>query len=141
MRFQLLATLGSLDTPAAQAAQERLLLAGLEDEWLQVAALSASSDRAMAYLASALRPGSPFTAAESAGRSRFFDRLGGVVAARQQPDELARAIAAATDRDDCSVFHRLMDVLEKPYQYRPELALYATPPRPEEVVRQTFCGT
>ena len=97
VRFQLLATLGSLDTPASQAAQERLLLAGLEDDWLQVAALSASSDRAMAYFASALRPGSPFTATESVGRSRFFDRLGGIVAVRQKTDELARAIAVVTD--------------------------------------------
>jgi uncharacterized protein YdiU (UPF0061 family) len=51
------------------------------------------------------------------------------------------AIAAATDQSDFSVFQRLMDVLENPHQYRPELAPYATPPRPEEVVRQTFCGT
>ncbi len=51
------------------------------------------------------------------------------------------AIAAATDNNDLSVFHQLVDVLENPHQYRSELALYATPPRPEEVVRQTFCGT
>ena len=51
------------------------------------------------------------------------------------------AIAAATNRDDLSVFHQLVDVLAQPHQYRPELALYATPPRPEQVVQQTFCGT
>ena len=61
VRFQLLATLGSIDTPASQAAQEQLLLAGIEDEWVQVAALSASSDRAIAYFdacaAAGIRPG------------------------------------------------------------------------------------
>ncbi|HEY6131855.1 MAG TPA: protein adenylyltransferase SelO family protein, partial [Halioglobus sp.] len=51
------------------------------------------------------------------------------------------AIAAATDKSDLSVFNKLVDVLENPHQYRDELALYATPPRPEQVVRQTFCGT
>jgi serine/tyrosine/threonine adenylyltransferase len=51
------------------------------------------------------------------------------------------AIAAATDRADLSVFHQLVDVLGNPHQYRAELALYATPPRPEQVVAQTFCGT
>lgn len=51
------------------------------------------------------------------------------------------AIAAATDRDDLSVFNQLVDVLKNPHEYRPELARYATPPRPEEVVQQTFCGT
>jgi uncharacterized protein YdiU (UPF0061 family) len=51
------------------------------------------------------------------------------------------AIAAATNRDDLSVFHQLVDVLGNPHQYRSELALYATPPKPEQVVRQTFCGT
>jgi serine/tyrosine/threonine adenylyltransferase len=61
------------------------------------------------------------------------------------------AIAAATDSaapgggvpagGDFSVFHALVDVLASPHDYRPELALYATPPRPEQVVKQTFCGT
>jgi uncharacterized protein YdiU (UPF0061 family) len=51
------------------------------------------------------------------------------------------AISAATERDDFSVFHALLETLAEPYQYRNDLALYATPPRPEQVVRQTFCGT
>jgi uncharacterized protein YdiU (UPF0061 family) len=51
------------------------------------------------------------------------------------------AIAAATDKGDLSVFHELVDVLAAPNEYRTELALYATPPKPEEVVQQTFCGT
>jgi uncharacterized protein YdiU (UPF0061 family) len=51
------------------------------------------------------------------------------------------AIAAATNRDDLSVFQQLVDVLARPHEYCPELALYATPPLPEQVVKQTFCGT
>ena len=51
------------------------------------------------------------------------------------------AIAAATDEKDLGVFHRLMEVLASPHAYRPDLAVFATPPQPEQVVRQTFCGT
>lgn len=51
------------------------------------------------------------------------------------------AIVAATDRHDLSVFQQLVDVLATPHQYSAELALYATPPQPEQIVKQTFCGT
>jgi putative membrane-bound dehydrogenase-like protein len=96
VRFQLLATIGALDTPASHAAQERLLVGGVDDAWMQVAALSASSDRAAAWFERAIQPGSVFTASESPGRAQFFDRLGGVIAARQKPAELTVAITAAT---------------------------------------------
>ena len=51
------------------------------------------------------------------------------------------AIASATDKDDLSTFNQMVDTLENPYQYRKALALFATPPEPDQVVTQTFCGT
>ena len=51
------------------------------------------------------------------------------------------AIAAATDTGDFGVFHQLVDLLETPTPYASELRYFATPPRPDEIVRQTFCGT
>ena len=51
------------------------------------------------------------------------------------------AISAAQDKQDFSLFNQLADALDKPHDYRAELAHFATPPRPEEAVRQTFCGT
>ncbi|MDZ7783596.1 MAG: YdiU family protein [Halioglobus sp.] len=51
------------------------------------------------------------------------------------------AIVAATRKGDFEPFHALVDTLEDPWTYRPDARDYATPPRPEEVVRQTFCGT
>jgi serine/tyrosine/threonine adenylyltransferase len=51
------------------------------------------------------------------------------------------AIRAAEDAGDFEPFHALVEVLAEPQSYRPELARYAVPPRPEQVVRQTFCGT
>ena len=51
------------------------------------------------------------------------------------------AIEAATKNGDFAPFQQLVDVLAQPYQYRDDLARYATPPEPHQVIRQTFCGT
>jgi serine/tyrosine/threonine adenylyltransferase len=51
------------------------------------------------------------------------------------------AIAAATDQGDFSVFERLVTVLSQPYADMPESSAYAKPPRPEQIVHRTFCGT
>jgi serine/tyrosine/threonine adenylyltransferase len=51
------------------------------------------------------------------------------------------AIAAAQDDGDFAPFEKLLAVLAKPYEDQPENARYATPPRPDQIVRQTFCGT
>lgn len=50
-------------------------------------------------------------------------------------------IEAATFHGDFEPFHALVDALAQPHAYHPNLMYYATPPRPEEIVRQTFCGT
>ncbi len=51
------------------------------------------------------------------------------------------AIRAAEDRDDFAPFHRLVDRLANPWEYSPGDEDLARPPRPDEVVCQTFCGT
>jgi len=51
------------------------------------------------------------------------------------------AIEAAEKQQDFEPFHRLVDVLSKPFEFDQANARYATPPKPEEFVRQTFCGT
>lgn len=51
-----------------------------------------------------------------------------------------QAIAAA-ESGDFSLAHTLVDILRRPYDDQPEFADYMQPPRPDEVVRQTFCGT
>lgn len=51
------------------------------------------------------------------------------------------AIRAANDNNDFQPFHRLVDRLAEPCRYDPSDARYATPPRPEQVVARTFCGT
>jgi len=51
------------------------------------------------------------------------------------------ALDAAVERQDFQPFEELLDVVIHPYDDRPALERYATPARPEECVRQTFCGT
>ena len=44
-------------------------------------------------------------------------------------------------RGDFAPFHRLVEALATPYTDQPDFADLELPPRPEEVVRETFCGT
>lgn len=52
-----------------------------------------------------------------------------------------QAIAAAVDRADFSKMKLLLEVLEKPYEDQPENREYLLPPKSEERVLETFCGT
>ena len=52
------------------------------------------------------------------------------------------AISAAVNNSNFAPFENLIAVLARPYDDLPStLARYGEPPRPEQVVRQTFCGT
>ena len=50
-------------------------------------------------------------------------------------------ISAAVSKADFSLFESLLTVLSMPYEDQPIFGRYADPPRPEQVVHQTFCGT
>ena len=54
--------------------------------------------------------------------------------------QVERAIDAAIS-GDFSVFDELRVVLQQPFIEQPDFAAYAEPPRPDERVYQTFCGT
>jgi len=51
-----------------------------------------------------------------------------------------QAIAAALN-GDFAPFETLVTVLARPFDDQARFLPYSEPPRPEEVVRQTFCGT
>ena len=55
--------------------------------------------------------------------------------------QVEAAIRAAEDHQDFSVFHDLLDVLKTPYTLQQGKQAYQLPPKPEEIVRYTFCGT
>jgi len=50
VRFQLLCTLGFINTPEAAAVRNKLLLQDVEDKWVQIAALSASASQTASLL-------------------------------------------------------------------------------------------
>jgi len=51
------------------------------------------------------------------------------------------AIVAAVESGDFAPFRALVDVLAQPYDDLPAGSLHGLPPSPEQVVRNTFCGT
>ena len=51
------------------------------------------------------------------------------------------AIDAAMAEGELGAFHKLVDVLARPHEFKSEQEVFATPPRPEQVVHETFCGT
>ena len=55
--------------------------------------------------------------------------------------QIEAAIRAAEDHGDFSAFNDLHEVLQNPYQQQEGKDSYMLPPEPDEVVRQTFCGT
>ncbi len=55
--------------------------------------------------------------------------------------QVEAVIRAAEDRDDFAPFEKLLKVLARPFDDQPENRRCALPPRPDEVVHQTFCGT
>jgi uncharacterized protein YdiU (UPF0061 family) len=55
--------------------------------------------------------------------------------------QVEAAIRAAEDHNDFSVFNALHEVLETPFELQTGKDKYLLPPKPEEIVHQTFCGT
>jgi len=51
------------------------------------------------------------------------------------------ALRAAVEEGDYQPFEALLDVITSPFEHRPGLERFTLPPRPEERVLATFCGT
>jgi uncharacterized protein YdiU (UPF0061 family) len=56
-------------------------------------------------------------------------------------NHLVEEAIVAAQGDDLRPFETLIEVLSAPFDDQPRFARYAEPPRPEQVVRRTFCGT
>jgi putative membrane-bound dehydrogenase-like protein len=101
VRYQLLLTLGNLDTPQSREIRTRMLFEHVEDEWMQAAALSAASSDPLALLRTAA---SRSAQQETAGVRALFSRLGAMSAAAQDPTtarEVVKTLAApSTGKDD-----------------------------------------
>ena len=55
--------------------------------------------------------------------------------------KVEQALAAATVNGDLSLFEKLLQALSHPYEDSPQYAEFHLPPKPEEEVHATFCGT
>jgi serine/tyrosine/threonine adenylyltransferase len=78
----------------------------------------------------------PQTAAQRAARMRAVNP---VFIPRNHRVEAA--LTAATERGDYGPFHKLLGILQRPYDAQPAVAEFTQPPQPSEQVLQTFCGT
>ncbi len=83
-QFQLLCTLGGVSSAASSAVQDRLLAQRIEDPWMQIAALSASSDRAPQLF----RAAAAFTATQTPARANYFHQVAAVIGIRRKPPEI-----------------------------------------------------
>jgi uncharacterized protein YdiU (UPF0061 family) len=54
---------------------------------------------------------------------------------------IEEVIAAATNEEDFAPFEALLSVVLRPFDEQPSAAAYALPPRPDQRVLETFCGT
>ena len=54
---------------------------------------------------------------------------------------IKQAIETAVGQEDYGPFEKLLEVLSSPYEELEGLREYMLPPKPEEHVLQTFCGT
>ncbi|PSR55838.1 dehydrogenase [Adhaeribacter arboris] len=92
VRYQLLCTLGFINTPQVNQVRQQILFKDLADEWIQVAALSASSGQNAALLEAVLaqyKPGNPAYAS-------LVQRLSALVGARQEPQAIRQLLQKAT---------------------------------------------
>ncbi len=81
VRFQVVATLGEVDSPRAREARDRLLLEDIEDSWMQVAALSWKSvEPDVLFRRAMARRG--LVAGTSPAKALFFERIAGMIAAK-----------------------------------------------------------
>jgi putative membrane-bound dehydrogenase-like protein len=104
VRFQLLATLGDIETERAQTLRQELLFGDLENRWMQIAGLSAADIHPMRLYQTAL---GRLTDRETMGRRTFFEQVSALIGARQNSSEIARVIQEVTSTStDRSVWWR-----------------------------------
>ncbi len=91
VRFQLLASLGFVSSPAAVGARRELLFSNLEDNWMQIAALSAvpaGDDSLLEQVLDGYRPGNPQYAS-------LTERISNMTGAAGDIDRIRKLIARA----------------------------------------------
>ncbi|WP_339925721.1 PVC-type heme-binding CxxCH protein [uncultured Cyclobacterium sp.] len=91
VRFQLLCTLGFIETPEAAQVAEELLFRDLSDEWVQIAALSASSSKTTPLLQTVLKRFDKDVPAYGS----LIRRLTAMITANENEDEAEKLLQSA----------------------------------------------
>jgi putative membrane-bound dehydrogenase-like protein len=92
VRYQLLCTLGFVNTPQADMVRQKLLFKDIKDEWVQIAALSASAASTSGILESVLEEFSEDVPAHAS----LVKRLSAMAGASGQPEKMLQLIKKAT---------------------------------------------
>lgn len=92
VRYQLLCTLGYMDTPQVGAIRQKLLFKDLDDDWVQIAALSANASQTAPLLKTMLDNYKP----ENPAYASLVQRLTTMVGAGSDPEPIKVLIQKAT---------------------------------------------
>jgi putative membrane-bound dehydrogenase-like protein len=92
VRYQLLLTLGFVETPAAARVRQELLFESIDNKWMQIAALSAPSSQSTDLLDTVIGRYEPAYAS-------LVRRLGAMAGAHHQPGRVRRLAEQATAAD------------------------------------------
>lgn len=92
VQFQLLSTLGGIDSRASREAQDRLLAQAIDDPWMQTAALSASSERAPQLFRTAIA----FADKQTDARATLFRQTSAVIGVRRKTPEIRQLLTTIT---------------------------------------------
>jgi uncharacterized protein YdiU (UPF0061 family) len=80
-------------------------------------------------------------AQEPVSDAERHDQMMGINPALIPRNHLVEAAISEAYDNDFSLFHQLTDRLSRPFDYTSADEHLATPPRPDQIVQQTFCGT
>ena len=97
VRFQLLLTLGDIETPEAAAARRRLLMRDLDDRWIQTAALTAGARPTFRLLT---ETADLLDDDQRDGADEYVRRTAMLLAASGSKEDLGRAVATVIDRPE-----------------------------------------
>lgn len=97
VRFQLLCSLGGIDSEKSESVRMQLLKSGIEDRWVQIAMLSGIAAREWQVLSTAIEQ---FSFNPSEGRRLFFENCAALIALNRKAVDIKKAIAVATVSKD-----------------------------------------
>jgi putative membrane-bound dehydrogenase-like protein len=128
VRFQLLCSLGFVQSQQAAQARLALLSHDLSDKWVQFAAISAAAGREMELFQLAAQR---FGGQPSEAKATFFAYLAATIANADQPAQLAKLVNLTTATDTTGAWWRAaaLSGLERLWRHRPPTVPLADEPK------------